>query len=143
MNSKSGVIVGLVIALVVLTVPFWYALGQQFMGKSVSKPSVPKPTNAEKCIEENMRARHMQVIDEWRNAVVREGVTDPYRASDGNEYERSLTKTCLMQCHSTEEEPKTDEAGTVLPVQERFCQECHEYTNIRPNCWDCHLKGSP
>ncbi len=141
MNSRVNVIFGLVIAIVVLTLPFWYALAQPKAARKA--PAMPRPTNSDRCIEEDMRARHMQVIDEWRNTVVRDGVAEPYKAADGNEYERSLTKTCLMQCHSTEDQPKTDEAGNVLPVQERFCQECHEYANIRPNCWDCHLKGSP
>jgi len=129
---------GLVVAIVVLTLPFWYALGQRVMGQSDPAPSVPKPTNSEHCIENDMRARHMEVIDEWRNEVVREGTTERYESKDypGESFERSLTKTCLMQCHATAE---TGEGAT---VQERFCNECHAYANVRPNCWDCHLKGS-
>ena len=34
MNSKAGVVIGLIIGLVVLTVPFWYALGQRITGQS-------------------------------------------------------------------------------------------------------------
>jgi hypothetical protein len=150
MNSRAGVIVALVVALVVLTVPFWYALGQRVTGRSQAAPDIPKPTNAENCVENNMRARHMQVIDEWRDAVVREGQRvypsqdhrDPH-TGEPVEYVMSLTETCLLKCHSTEENPKTDEAGNVLSVQQRFCNECHQFANIRPNCWDCHLEGSP
>jgi hypothetical protein len=138
MNSKGSVIFGLVIAIVVLTLPFWYAMGQRVTGRSEPAPSVPKPTNSEHCVEKDMRARHMQVIDEWRDTVVRDGVAEKYESQDfpGEAYERSLTKTCLMQCHATAE------GGEGATVQDRFCNECHQYANIRPYCWDCHLKGS-
>jgi hypothetical protein len=123
----------------VLTVPFWYALGQRVSGQSDPAPSPALPTNAEHCIEKDMRAQHMQVIDEWRDTVVREGITEKYKSTSfpGETYERSLTKTCLMQCHAT------GDVDSTVSVQERFCNECHEYANIRPNCWDCHLTGSP
>jgi hypothetical protein len=52
---------------------------------------------------------------------VRDGI-HTYVASDGTEYEISLTDTCLS-CHSDKEE---------------FCDTCHEYAGISPNCWDCH-----
>jgi hypothetical protein len=147
MNSKAGVIIGLVIALVVLTVPFWYALGQRVTGRSQPAPEIALPTAEDMgcpekdrhCVEDNMRARHMQVIDEWRDAVVRDGITEEYESQDhpGSSYVRSLTKTCLLQCHASAEPDST------VSVQQRFCNECHQYANIRPNCWDCHLEGSP
>jgi hypothetical protein len=146
MNSKAGVVIGLIIGLVVLTVPFWYALGQLATGQSDPPPSLALPTNAERCVEANMRAVHMQVIDEWRDAVVRDGVTDKYESTDfpGELYERSLTKTCLMQCHATAKVDTNLVAdGQAMSVQQRFCNECHQYANVRPNCWDCHLEGSP
>jgi hypothetical protein len=135
MNSKVAVVIGLIIALIVLTCPFWYALAA---GRPDPPPSSALPEGH--CIEKDMRARHMQVIDEWRDAVVREGITEEYESEDfpGESYVRSLTKTCLLECHA--HDGRADEG---LSVQQRFCNECHQYANVRPNCWDCHLEGSP
>lgn len=150
MNSKAGVVTVLVIAVVVLTVPLWVALGQRVTGRLKPAPEIPKPTNSELCIMKEPRAQHMQVIDEWRNSVVREGKSvyksqnhvDP-KTGEPVEYVMSLTQTCLLECHASEKDPATDAEGNVLSVQQRFCNECHQFANIRPNCWDCHLEGSP
>ncbi len=144
MNSKAGVVIALVIALVVLTVPFWYALGQRVTNRLQPAPVSVVPTGeGMHCVEKNMRARHMQVLDEWRDAVVRDGKkmyqSQDYRDPDTDEpieYEMSLTNTCL-KCHASADPEST------VSVQQRFCNECHQYANIRPNCWDCHLEGSP
>jgi hypothetical protein len=69
-----------------------------------------------------MRATHMEMLDEWRDRVVREGER-MYQASDGKSYEMSLTHTCL-ECHSNKAE---------------FCDACHNYTAVTPYCWDCHI----
>ena len=61
------------------------------------------------------------LVDDWREAVVREGIRS-YVGSDGREYEISLTETCLG-CHSNKSE---------------FCDKCHNYVGVRPDCWDCH-----
>lgn len=140
MNSKTTVVIGLVVALVVLTVPFWYAFAA---GSPEPAPILDLPQG--NCVEQNMRARHMEVIDEWRNEVVRKGTTDKYESADypGEFYERSLTKTCLLQCHANAQaEAMTTQAAQVLTVRQQFCQQCHNYANVRPNCWDCHLEGS-
>ena len=141
MNDKMKIVIGLVVALVVLTVPFWYAFAA---GRPDPAPSPALP--AGRCVEKNMRARHMEVIDEWRNEVVRDGTTDKYESHDypGDFYERSLTKTCLLQCHANAQvEATTAETTEGMTVRQRFCQQCHNYANVRPNCWDCHLEGSP
>jgi hypothetical protein len=71
-----------------------------------------------------MRADHMTLLNEWRDLVVRENQRT-YTATDGTEYEMSLTKTCL-DCHSNKEE---------------FCDKCHTYADVSPYCWDCHVES--
>ncbi|WP_417133561.1 sulfate reduction electron transfer complex DsrMKJOP subunit DsrJ [Rubneribacter badeniensis] len=68
-----------------------------------------------------MRDSHMQLLDEWRNDVVRTGSRECEGAS-GQVYEKSLDGTCL-ECHSNREE---------------FCDSCHDYAGVQPYCWECH-----
>lgn len=76
-----------------------------------------------KCIEDTefMKSSHMQLLDQWRNDVVRNGDI-VYTATDGTKYEKSLDDTCLA-CHSNPED---------------FCDRCHTYEGVEPFCWDCH-----
>ena len=89
----------------------------------------PKVFAAEKqCVEsrEYMRAKHMDLLQVWKESVVREGKR-MYVATDGKEYEMSLIRTC-MECHRNKAE---------------FCDQCHgyvriEYVKAELDCWDCH-----
>ena len=65
----------------------------------------------------------MQLLDVWRYQVVRVGKR-LYTAEDGTEYRMSLQNTCLS-CHSN----KID-----------FCDRCHDYAGVTPDCWTCHLE---
>jgi hypothetical protein len=69
-----------------------------------------------------MKAKHMELLDQWRDAAVRRSER-VYVATDGHHYEISLTGTCL-RCHS-------DPA--------KFCDRCHAYAGVDVFCWDCHL----
>lgn len=126
MNDKKVIIAGLAIFLAAVTCPFWYTL---LAGAKVSRPVLEKPVGETRCIEEKifMRENHMQLLNEWRTMLVRNGVMEYTSKSYGVKYEISLTKTCL-KCHN-----KRDE----------FCNRCHNYVNAAPTCWDCHneLKG--
>jgi hypothetical protein len=77
------------------------------------------------CIEDTayMKANHMDLLNQWRNLVVREGYREYTAQKDGHTYEMSLTNTCL-KCHSNYQD---------------FCNRCHTYQEVRPFCWDCHL----
>jgi len=102
-----------------VTAPAWYAIGR---GKG-QPPELEKPAGKTRCVEPPpvMRARHMQLLDDWRDAVVRRG-EGVYVASDGQRHRMSLTGTCLG-CH-------------VDPA--KFCVKCHEYVGVEAFCWDCH-----
>ena len=71
---------------------------------------------------EYMRDAHMDVLDDWRTQVVRNGQRTT-TLEDGREVMMSLTNTCL-DCHGS---------------KENFCVTCHDYVGIAPKCYDCHL----
>ena len=70
---------------------------------------------------EYMRTMHMDLLNEWREKVVREGERFTFAA--GKKMEMSLSKTC-MNCH---------------PNKDQFCDQCHNYLDVKPYCWDCHV----
>ena len=122
MNDKKFIITGVVIFLVIVTFPFWYN-----RGKAAPAPEpvlTAKALAAKECIrsKEYMTSEHMQLLDVWRESVVREGKR-VYVNPDGKEYNMSLSNTCL-DCHSNKVE---------------FCDRCHNYASVRPYCWDCHI----
>jgi hypothetical protein len=121
MYDASKVIAGIIIFLLLITLPVWY---NSATGKAAYVPEFKYDTTATNCIEstEFMRANHMDLLDDWRIEVVR-GESRFYTASDGKVYEKSLTNTC-MACHTKKDE---------------FCTKCHSYTAVEePNCWNCH-----
>jgi hypothetical protein len=127
MYNAGKIIIGLVIFFVLATLPFFYN-----MGKAVAKPE-PKidtpeiqklPESERKCVEpkEFMRSEHMQMLNDWRDSVVR-GNTRVYVNAAGKKFDMSLQNTC-MRCHSN---------------KKKFCDECHNFMAVKPYCWDCHI----
>lgn len=121
MRDKGRIIIGLVIFLVLITFPIWYNVAS---GKAGYVPELQKPATAEQCVMETsyMTAYHMNLLDEWRDKVVREGVRMTTDMS-GKPIEMSLSRTCLG-CHTEKAE---------------FCDKCHNYMSVDPFCWDCHV----
>jgi hypothetical protein len=122
MKDKGLIIAGLIIFFALLTFPFWYNLGTA----SVAPEPVltQKAKEAKECVlpADYMKAEHMQLLDIWRENVVRTGKR-LYVNSSGKSFEMSLSNTCL-DCHSN----KAD-----------FCDKCHTYASVDPYCWDCHI----
>jgi hypothetical protein len=123
--DAGKVFTGLALFIVFLTAPIWLS-----GGKSASPPEIRVDTPViqrlveKRCIEPTayMKANHMELLDTWRQAVVREG--EPlYVASDGKKYRMSLSGTCL-HCHSN---------------KDQFCDRCHNYEGVKPACWSCHV----
>jgi hypothetical protein len=120
------IIVGLIIFVGIATFPFLYDVGKASIpppDPKIDTPEIQKMTE-KKCVESKsfMKAEHMVMINDWRDAVVREG-NRLYTSTDGQQYAMSLQNTC-MKCHSN----KT-----------KFCDECHNYVGVKPYCWDCHI----
>ncbi len=125
MNAKIVVYAGLVLFVGLVTFPVWYGTAQ---GRTAHRPEIVIRTanvpGKDRCIMplESMRASHVHLLKDWREAVVRTGDRD-YTSPDGRRFRRSLTGTCL-DCHSN---------------KSSFCDRCHNYVGARPNCWNCHV----
>jgi hypothetical protein len=125
MYDAGKIVPGILIFLGLVTFPIWYS-----KGKALPPPQLKLDTptiqqlKEKRCVESGpyMTANHMQMLELWRNSVVRDG-EGLYVASDGKRYAMSLSKTC-MNCHSN---------------KEQFCDRCHNYEGVSPNCWSCHI----
>lgn len=124
MYDAGKVFAGLVVLVVIVTAPFWL---QAVRGaeKTAAPPELVIVTDAKQCVAstEYMRALHMDLLNSWRDDVVRGG-NRYHVAPDGTVYEKSLSGTC-MDCHSNKAE---------------FCDRCHNYAAVTPYCWDCHIQ---
>ena len=96
MYDAGKVIAGLIIFLIIVTFPVWYNVASQ----SGEAPELVYPENEKFCVaaKEYMKTDHMDLINQWRDEVVREG-NRMYKDFKGRTHEKSLTKTCL-DCHS-------------------------------------------
>ena len=125
MYDTGKIIPGLIIFVGLITFPIW---SSGFQAGKAPEPKLNTPEieamAEKKCVEskEFMRKEHMQMLNNWRDEVVREGKRFRVEA-DGKELEKSLQKTC-MKCHANKKE---------------FCDTCHTYASISPYCWDCHV----
>ena len=128
MADGGKIIAGLVVFVGLVTYPFWITLAEPSAARA---PTLEKPVSGDHCVESKpyMRAFHMDLLNEWRDRVVREGKHMTASRDFPNDlHEMSLTGTCL-KCHAD----KT-----------AFCDRCHGYVGVSPYCWDCHNdpKGS-
>jgi hypothetical protein len=135
MKDRPLIVVGLVVGLVLLTFPLWYPA---VAGSAVPAPEPKVPEG--KCVEgrEYMRAHHMELLDQWRDDVVRKGKKNYVSQAYGTTYEMSLTRTCL-DCHAGAEtvSASADHPEVRGPA---FCLECHDYADVEVTCWECHLE---
>lgn len=88
----------------------------------VPKPSIILANTATRCVAPSdvMRRTHMDMLKHQRHRTVREGVRGE-KASLGG----------CVDCHAS----KT--TNTVLGA-DGFCQSCHSYAAVKPDCFDCH-----
>ena len=121
MYDTGKILGGLILFLVALTSPVWYNLAS---GPAATPPELKLGTQEKNCIEPlaYMKTSHMTLLNSWRDSVIRQG-NRIYTAGDGKQYQMSLTRTCLIQCHARKSE---------------FCDKCHAYAAVAPYCWDCH-----
>ena len=122
MGDRGKIGIGLAVFVILVTFPFWGRLAASGEVQTAA-PELEMPADAEACVEDTpfMTANHMDLLNEWRDLVVREGVLE-YTAASGEVYDISLTKTCL-NCHEN---------------RDNFCTRCHDYANVSPTCWECH-----
>ncbi len=120
MNERVLIFGGLAIFLLLVLFPFWPDSERH----ANQPPALAINTVKEQCVAptEFMRANHMQLLDQWRDDVVRRGER-VHITTDGRTFEKSLTHTCL-NCHEN---------------REMFCEQCHGTLNVQTYCWECHV----
>ena len=130
MYNGGKIIAGLAVFLAFFLFPFYYNLG-----KANARPELKTDTPAirewvqkygkKECVESKdfMRAEHMQLLNDWRDSVVRDG-NRIYTNKEGRHHLMSLQNTCL-NCHSNKKE---------------FCDKCHNYMAVKPYCFNCHVE---
>ena len=150
MYDRGKIIPGLIIGIALLLAPIFYNAGRA--AKAPEPELTAKAKEAGACLAPTpyMQRYHMQLLDDWRHSVVRDGdryydtskgtwhmrllgdVQDAfadagerhYKTSKKKIYYKSLQVTC-MDCHSNKSE---------------FCDECHNYMGVSPFCWECHIE---
>lgn len=122
MRDRKWVLSGLGVFCALVLFPVLYGAT---VGRGATPPEPELPADETACVEatDYMRANHPTLLNAWRDAVVREGRTT-YTSAAGATYTMSLTGTC-MGCHDN---------------RETFCTSCHDYADVTPTCWDCHVE---
>ena len=123
MYDTGKIVAGLAVFVVLATSPLWY---NALSAAPPDRPELQLPTNGStECVEstEYMRANHMDLLDVWRDTVVREDVRTYTSELSGKSFNMSLSDTCL-DCHTN---------------KQQFCDSCHTYSAVTPYCWDCHV----
>lgn len=120
MYDSWKIIIGILIFLGLVTSPIWFS-----KGKAGPPPKLELPAKEKKCVESTafMASSHMELLNSWRDSVVRDG-NRFYVNAEGKKYLMSLQITC-MECHKS---------------REKFCDRCHNYLDVSPVCWDCHIQ---
>jgi len=127
MYDKGKILIGIALFIILFTSPFWYSLATGSSDYYPDPEIVTKDTpGMDQCVmpAAYMRAAHMDLLNQWRDDVVRRGKR-LHTSPDGKQYNMSLSNTC-MKCHTN----KT-----------QFCDKCHDYMAVgQPDCWDCHVE---
>ncbi len=117
MYNTGKVVLGIIVFIALFSSPFLINMS----GDVTGMPEMTVPEG--ECIypKDEMRANHMDILNTWRDKVVREDIR--YTEINGEQVEMSLSHTC-MSCHESRKE---------------FCNRCHDYMEVKPYCWDCHV----
>ncbi len=121
MYHKKYVIPFILVFLIGFFTPYWYNAMASSFGY---EPKIEKPKG--ECVEDPkwMTSNHMLLLQQWRTQAIRHGAEGgrTYVSFTYGKVYHASTNTC-WECH----EDKT-----------KFCDKCHDYIGIKPECWDCH-----
>ena len=127
--NKGWIFLGIMVFVAIALFPFFNNIG-----KVNAKPDPKLDTPAilkweqlygkKECVEskEFMRTEHMQLLNNWRDSVVRDDNRGYISDSNHKRFDMSIQNGCMV-CHSN---------------KKKFCDECHNYMAVKPYCWDCH-----
>lgn len=104
----------ILIAVVIVLLPLGCSVVGAVMGGGDEEPLLVMPDPEHKaCVRdtETMRLKHMYILKEIRDEVIRDGIRGDLRL-----------ETC-SECHTSRAE---------------FCDRCHNHVNLKPDCFGCH-----
>ncbi|MGD8727835.1 MAG: hypothetical protein PVH40_09330 [Gemmatimonadales bacterium] len=118
-NGNTGRVV--VVCLVIILLPVGYSAVRALMPRSdgVSREFLEMPIAAfQDCVEETsyMRLRHMDLLKELREDVIRHGVRG------------EISLEHCRRCHTS---------------KARFCDRCHQAASVHLDCFGCHYYPEP
>ncbi len=99
------------------------------LGAGAAEPGVPLPriatAPAGQCVEDTefMRRNHMTLLRHQRDLTVHEGVRT----------KRHSLANCI-DCHVGTEQ------ANAASGEPHFCDSCHAYAAVRPDCFECHAR---
>jgi hypothetical protein len=110
LSNNKKLVVAIPVAIILLPLALSLVLGVCAQGP---KPFLEIDKKHDKCVRDTkyMRFRHMHLLKEVRDDVVREGKNSDIELDN------------CKKCH---------------PRRERFCNRCHDAVNLNPDCFVCH-----
>ena len=128
MNHATGLLRVFAVALALLLVG-----GAPPVGADDGRVPLPALAKAkgEQCVEPTdvMRRNHMDLLTRQRDETMRLGIR-------GGKYSLS---GCI-DCHATPD--PAVEGGEVRTIA-AFCDQCHAYAAVKPDCFGCHTAKAP
>jgi len=118
MKINQGIVA--VIAVLIILAPVGYSVLSAVVGPGaqdgqpfLEKPKNPNPDQPPQCIRDMtyMRFHHMDFLKKLRNDAVRRGIRG------------EVGFFSCRECHTS---------------KERFCNQCHDAVNLKPDCFRCH-----
>jgi hypothetical protein len=88
MSDRSKILIGLAVFVILITFPFWGRL-LSAEGAAAARPELvyPDPAKGPSCVEDTpyMTSNHMDLLNRWRDDLVRDGITE-WVSSSGKTY---------------------------------------------------------
>ena len=96
-----------------------------FAGDWVQKPVLPKG-KGDKCVADTdfMRRNHMNMLLHQRDDTMHEGIR--------------TKRFSLNECISCHVVKGADNKPVTVEDPKHFCRQCHDYTAVRVDCFECH-----
>lgn len=88
-------------------------------------PLIPK-AKGERCVEDSnfMRRNHMELLKHHRDETMHKGVR--------------TTKYSLSGCFNCHAVDGADGKPVTVDDEKHFCNACHTYAAVSPDCFQCH-----
>ncbi len=121
MYHKGYVILGIILFLALMATPYWVTAGK-IKYEEIRKELAP--SKGVNCVRDKewMASYHMELLNEWRELAIRDGVRH-YHTESGV---FNVTLTECWRCHD----------------YEGFCYKCHDFMDVEVVCWECHYNPS-